>query len=545
MMRKKQVMVFTAMLMSLALAGCGGQTSVDSSQGGSKNGAQSAQNESENAGAGDAGSASENEKTMRVAFFWISADLDPANDYNGWVTSRLGVGETLVRLNDELKIEPCLADEWENVDELTWKFHIREGAMFSNGTPVTAQACQASLERAISMNDRASEYLKVESMEADGQELTIRTSEPNAGLLSNLVEPVFDIVDATQSEDQIKTAPVGTGPYKIANFQSEQSAELVKNENYWDGEPGLDRIEVTQIADSDARAMALQSGEIDLTNTIDQTSTTLFENNPDYQVSSIISPRVNVAYMNHAESSPLHDVELRKAISYAVNREAYAELIGGSPAHGLYSDATPFGNETIWSFPYDKDQAEQILDEAGYRDVDGDGIREMTDGSQMTLHYLQAADHGSADSAILAQAVQSDLKAVGIDMEILSVENLSEYQSQGNFDFYTGNDNSAPTGDPQLWLETMYTGLGVSGKKNLTSFQDDKIDEIVAQMNQTFDQEERYQLASEASEELNETASNLYLTNSYLNMVSSARVKQAVQPVADYYFITKDITIEE
>lgn len=544
-MRKKQVMVFAAMLMSLALAGCGGQTSVDSSQGGSKNGAQSAQNGSENTGTGDAGSASENEKTMRVAFFWISADLDPANDYNGWVTSRLGIGETLVRLNDELKIEPCLADEWENVDELTWRFHIREGAMFSNGTPVTAQACQASLERAISMNDRASEYLKVESMEADGQELTIRTSEPNAGLLSNLVEPVFDIVDATQSEEQIKTAPVCTGPYKIANFQSEQSAELVKNENYWDGEPGLDRIEVTQIADSDARAMALQSGEIDLTNTIDQTSTTLFENNPDYQVSSIISPRVNVAYMNHAESSPLHDVELRKAISYAVNRDAYAELIGGSPAHGLYSDATPFGNETIWSFSYDKDQAEQILDQAGYRDVDGDGIREMTDGSQMTLHYLQAADHGSADSAILAQAVQSDLKAVGIDMEILSVENLSEYQSQGNFDFYTGNDNSAPTGDPQLWLETMYTGLGVSGKKNLTSFQDDKIDEIVAQMNQTFDQEARYQLASEASQELNETASNLYLTNSYLNMVSSARVKQAVQPVADYYFITKDITIEE
>ena len=85
----------------------------------------------------------------------------------------------------------------------------------------------------------------------------------------------------------------------------------------------------------------------------------------------------------------------------------------------------------------------------------------------------------------------------------------------------------------------------MSGKKNLTSFQDDKIDEIVAQMNQTFDQEARYRLASEASQELNETAANLYLTNSYLNMVSSARVKQAVQPVADYYFITKDITVEE
>lgn len=545
MMRKKQVMVFTAMLMSLALAGCGGQTSADGSQNGNQNGAQSVQNGSGNAEAGESASVPDGEKTLRVAFFWISADLDPANDYNGWVTSRLGVGETLVRLSDELKVEACLADEWENVDNLTWKFHIRDGVTFSNGTAVTAQECKASIERAVSMNDRASEYLKIASIEADGQELIIRTTEPNAALLNNLAEPVFDIIDTTQSEEQIKTAPVCTGPYKIAKFQSEQSVELAKNENYWDGKPGLDQIEVTQIADSDARAMALQSGEIDLTNTIDQTSTTLFENNPDYQVSSIISPRVNVAYMNHAETSPLHDLKLRQAISYAVNRDAYAELIGGSPAHGLYSDATPFGNDAIWSFSYDKDQAEQLLDEAGYLDVDGDGIREMPDGSELTLHYLQAADHGSADSAILAQAVQSDLKEAGIQMEILSVENLSEYQSQGNFDFYTGNDNSAPTGDPQIWLETMYTGLGTSGKKNLTSFQDDRIDEIVAQMNQTFDQEERYRLAGEASEELNENAANLYLTNSYLNMVSSAKVKQAVQPVADYYFITKDITVAE
>ena len=107
-MRRKQVIVFTAMLMSLALAGCGGQTSADSSQNGSKNSAQSG---SENVGAGDSESASENEKTMRVAFFWISADLDPANDYNAWVTSRLGVGENS-RCRQAYRLHPvlCKAD---------------------------------------------------------------------------------------------------------------------------------------------------------------------------------------------------------------------------------------------------------------------------------------------------------------------------------------------------------------------------------------------------------------------------------------------------
>ena len=301
---------------------------------------------------------------------------------------------------------------------------------------------------------------------------------------------------------------------------------------------------MVQIPDSDARAMSLQSGEIDITNTIDNTSVTLFTDNPDYKVSSIISPRVNVAYMNHKDTSPLCDLELRRAVSFAVNREAYAGLIGGSPAHGAYSDAVPFGNETIVSFTYDQAQAERILEEAGYVDRDGDGFRENRDGSPMVLRYLQAADHGSADSAVLAAAVQSDLKAVGIHMEILAVENLSDYQSQGNFDFYTANDNSAPTGDPQVWLETMYTGMGTSGKKNLTNYHNDEIDGIVEEMNRTFDAKGRYDLASRASQILNDDAANLFLTNSYLNMVSVSRVKNAVQPVADYYFITKDITVE-
>lgn len=483
-------------------------------------------------------------KHINAAFFWITADLDPAVDYHGWVTSRLGVGESLVKLNDDLQVEGCLADEWENIDSTTWKFHIRDNVTFSNGTPVTAEACKASLERAVSMNDRAAEYLRIASIEAQDQELTVITAEPNAAFLNNIAEPVFNIIDVTQSDEVIQNTPVCTGPYKVDSFVSEQSVELVKNENYWDGEAGLDSISVTQIPDADARTMSIQSGEIDITNTIDNTSLTLFTDSEDYNVSSVISPRVNVAYMNQAESRPLKDIELRKAISCAVNREAYAGLIGGSPAHSAYSDATPFGNETIQAFDYDAERAVKILEDAGYVDADGDGYREKPDGTELVLNYLQAADHGSADSAILATAVQSDLKAAGIHLEILAVENLSEYQAQGNFDFYTGNDNSAPTGDPQVWLETMYTGLGTSGKKNLTSFQNDRIDEIVGEMKVTFDTEARYQLAAEASQVLNDEAANLFLTNSYLNMVSSAKVKNAVQPVADFYFITKDITVE-
>lgn len=523
---KKAAAFLLVLLMCASLAGCGGG-STDSGKNGES-----------------AGEAVSGAKNLNVAFFWISPSLDPAVDYQGWVTSRLGVGEALVKLNDDLKVEGCLADSWENKDETTWEFHIREGVQFSNGTAVTAETVKASLERSITTNDRAAEYLKVASMEADGQTLWIKTTESNAALLNNLCEPVFDIIDTTQNQETINTAPVCTGPYKVASFVSEQEVKLVKNETYWDGEAGLDTITVTQIADADSRAMALQSGEVDLTNTIDTTSVMMFADSTKYHVSSIISPRVNVAYMNQAESSPLSDIELRKAISWAADRDSYAELIGGSAAHSAYSDAAPFGNETIKAYTYDLEQAKKILDDAGYKDVNGDGYREMPDGSELKLCYLQAADHGSSDSAILATALQSDLKKAGIQIEILAVENLSEYQTQGNFDFYTANDNSAPTGDPQVWLETMYTGLGTSGMKNLTSFQNDRIDAIVKEMNQTFEQDARQKLAAEASQILNDEAANLFLTNSYLNMVAKAKVQNVVQPVADFYFITKDLTVQ-
>ena len=132
---------------------------------------------------------------------------------------------------------------------------------------------------------------------------------------------------------------------------------------------------------------------------------------------------------------------------------------------------------------------------------------------------------------------------MGINMNIQAVENLSEVQTTGEFDFYTANDNSAPTGDPQVWLQTMYTSQNTSGKKNLTSYSNAEIDKIVSNMQKTFDTQTRYQLAHDASQILNDTAANLYLTNVELNMVSSTKLKNVKQPVADYYFITKDITL--
>ena len=146
-MKKGKLSKIAAIAMAFAMAcgvlsGCGGSQSAKTADSAANQTTESAVGQTEGA---------ENGKHINVAFFWITSDLDPANNYNGWVLSRLGVGESLVKLNDDLKVEACLADSWENVDETTWKFHIREGVTFSNGKAVDAEAAKASIERAISM----------------------------------------------------------------------------------------------------------------------------------------------------------------------------------------------------------------------------------------------------------------------------------------------------------------------------------------------------------------------------------------------------------
>ena len=490
--------------------------------------------------------AASGDKHINVGYYWLTPNLDYSEDYNGWEVSIMGIGEALVKLNQKLEVEPCLADSWKNVDDTTWEFHIREGVKFSNGKSVDANACKAAIERSLEKNSRADGYLDVDSIIADGQTLTIKTRKPNGALINNIAEPLFDIFDVSEGDDVLATKPSGTGPFIVKDFVPETSMELVKNENYWDGEVGLDSISVTYIADESTRVMAMQSGEIDLTNYIDYQSISTFSDTSKYTVSSVTGPRVNVMYMNNADPSPLKDKNLRVALSYAPDRDAYAEMIGGTAAHGVFSDATPFGNEKLKGYSYDPEKAKQLLDEAGYKDNDGDGFREDLDGKPMTLEYYQSSATG--DSGTLAAAVQSNLKDVGINMNINTVENMADVRDKGEFDLYFYNLNSAPTGDPQVWLETMYTlgsdDLQTDNTSNATKYHSDAMDAVVEKLKTTFDIQQRYNLATEGSQILLDDAADLYLTNNMLTMISSSKLENCIQPVCDFYMITKDIKLK-
>lgn len=452
--------------------------------------------------------------------------------------SRIGAGETLIRINENAELEPALAESWEQTDDNTWVFHIRKDVRFSNGTPVDAEACKNAIQRAYDTNSRAPEYFALESMTADGQDLTIVTSKPCGALTSNLCEPLFTIIDTTQPAETLATAPVCTGPYVITAFTPEASVELSKNADYWDGEGGLDTISVVQVADSDSRVLAMQSGEADLTTTIDNSNLALFTDTSKYTISEVLGPRCNVIYMNN-KTGFCSDIVIRKALSTAIDRQTYAGLISGETATGLYSSALACGTG-VTGYTYDTAAANKLLDDAGYLDTNGDGIREKG-GQPITLKYYLAADHGSSDSGIIAQSVQADAAKVGIRIELVQAENLSDIKKSGSFDLVSANDSTAPTADPEVFLVNHYL-TGAAG--NYGGYSNAKVDESVAALATIFEPGARQDAARAINQLIVDDAANLYISYIKGNTVSAAKVENAVQFPIDYYIITKDITIK-
>ena len=477
-------------------------------------------------------------KTLNAAMFWISTSLDPANNYDGWVLSRIGVGETLFKLNENYEVENGLVKDYEQVDDTTWKMTLRDDVTFSNGKKVTGDDIKACLERAFEKNTRATDYFILDHVEANGQECTIHLQQPSGAIINNLCEPLFTIYDASQSEESIASNPICTGPFVVDEFVAEKTIDISRNESYYDGKAKLDHVHFIQVADSDSRVFALQSGEVDLANTIDYSSLELFRDNDDFQVLEVLGPRTNVVYMNN-ESTFLSDINIRKALSYSVDRENIVKLVGGEVAKGLYSAALPYSDVSN-AYVFDLEKANQILDEAGYVDTNQDGIREK-DGQNIVLNYYESADHGSADANIIAQSLQSETTKIGIQVQINQVENVNDIKAAGTFDLISANDSTAPTGDPEVFLQARY----VTGSVNNTGrYTNAEVDALIKQLSSTFDMKERQNLAIQTSEMILDDAANIYVSYVPLNTVTTSKVKGAICHPVDYYMITKDIDIQ-
>ena len=359
------------------------------------------------------------------------ADINPQNTYAGWACIRYGVGETLFRYSDTMEIEPWIAKEYENIDELTWKITLNDGVVFSNGRACDGEAVKESLEALVANHERAAGDLCIDTIEADGNTVTIKTTEPKPALINYLSDPYGCIIDmqAGISDDGIV---IGTGPYVATELVTDDHVNLVKNENYWNGDVNVDEITVRTISDGDTLAMALQAGEINAAYGMAYASYPLFEND-DFTFTSTATSRAFYAWMNF-ESPVTSDPAVRKAIAMGIDKDSFVSVLlngYGYPAVGVFPDTFSFGGQNLTTESYDPDGAKKVLEEAGWVDSDGDGIREK-DGQKLEIRWLTYPSR--QELPLLAESAQATLKEIGMDVQINCT-----------------SDNNTIRKDPALW----------------------------------------------------------------------------------------------
>ena len=514
---KKGAALAAAALMTVAFAGCGG---------------------------GDKSASKGPNDTLTVGITNFADSLEPTDNYFGWQVMRYGVGECLVHFDSKMNAEPWIAESWKvSDDKMSWTFKIKD-IKFSNGTPVTGEAVKKSIERTFAKAPRAKAMFELDHITADGQNVTIYTKKPIATLPGILGDPLFIIVDVDSDGkvDFAKQGPIGTGPYMVKSF-SKAKCELDANPNYYAAVP-FKHLVINTIDDPNTRAMALQKGEIDIAVNVAAGDLALFQDKNKFNISSISSIRAVLARMYVKEGKPLADKRVRQALLRSLDRETYAKVllkdtfIAGGPMLPPSLDYDFDGLMKAYPDKYNVESAKKLLEEAGWKDSDGDGIREK-DGQKLEIRWLTYPSR--QELPLLAESAQATLKEIGMDVQInCTSDNNTIRKDPALWDVYASAMVTAPTGDPEYFFTSCTLDESAS---NNGHYHSDKLEDLEKQMKQEFDADKRSDLAIQMQQTILDD--NAYVFCSYLrmSMIMQSNVTGLTAHPCDYYELTADLDI--
>jgi peptide/nickel transport system substrate-binding protein len=438
--------------------------------------------------------------------------------------------ETLVFRDRDSALKPSLASSWDvSADGTKWTFKLRGGVKFHDGSPLDASTVKLNVERWIDPKSVSAQRFTFQRMIAsarvvDDATVEITTKGAQSALLAQISGFGAALVSSRQiqadpgaTSKTINARPIGTGPYRVESFVPNESFVLVRNPDYWGDAPWLDKIQTTRVQEPSARTAALLTGQSDLSISVESS-----------QIQALQSGGAKVEQFPTAFQSwmvinlkrpPLDNRDVRLALNHAIDQQALKQLVGGlaAPFNGpvnpiIYKPATVAG------LPFDADRARALLSGAGH--------------SALTLKYTY--DASSADTDRIAQALQEQLRRVGITLTLDRVDFATTVARRASGDFeLCDNGFGNASGDP---VPTLLATLHSLGTANYGKYVNEAIDKQI----------------NDASAELNAQKRNaaldeiwrLYLSNpAWANMTGGVaayalgkRVQNLyVTPVQDLY----------
>lgn len=362
--------------------------------------------------------------------------LDPATA--GGVFSRLEVTETLVEADDSGALQPGLATAWSaSPDGLAWTFELREGAMFHDGTPVTAEAVATSVEVAATKEGTPLTSVPLVGVrpgtpgdgaggtDATGGTVVVELERPFEPLPAVLAHTSTQVLaPVSYGEGGAVEQVVGSGPYQV-DVVEQPSRVTASLSPHWDGAaPEVQRVEYQAVGRAESRALMAESGQADVTFGMDPTSLERLQGAPGLTIVSETLPRTIQLTLN-ADDPALADVRVRQALSLALDREAMATALLRDPEMAATQLFPPtvadWHDEDVEPLRHDQDAARDLLADAGWTEG-ADGVLER-DGRPLRLQLRTFPDR--PELPVLATAIQAAWAEVGVDLDV-AVGNSSE-----------------------------------------------------------------------------------------------------------------------
>jgi peptide/nickel transport system substrate-binding protein len=419
--------------------------------------------------------------------------------------------------------ETGLAQSWEtSADGKTWVFHLRSGVQWQDGEPLTARDVAFTFNYIIKNEMSNAVYLRGvdKAVAVDDTTLKVVCSRPKANMLLTQVyiyvlpEHIWSKIDPKAAANTYRNSPpiVGSGPFQMVEFKKDDYVKMVRNVLYWGPKPAVDDLIFQFYTNTDTMVQDLKSGAVDGAQVIPPAQFKTLESDP--AIKAIAYPLYNWEYIDvNCYDSPdsmgnpvLRDVRFRRAMAWAVDRQKCADLGWGGradPGYGIYPKQgwpasfdpyyQPTTEETIG---FDLEKAKQMMDEAGYRDANGDGIRDYK-GKPIKLR-LWTRDI-SPESQIQGKLIAGWLRQIGLQIELTVVDEGALGDSLWN---YKG-DTYAPDYDLALWDFMGYIDPGDSAacfttdqieNYNEMNWSNAEYDKLCAQQYEEMDPQKRIEI---------------------------------------------------
>ncbi|MDQ0273653.1 glutathione ABC transporter substrate-binding protein [Cytobacillus purgationiresistens] len=435
--------------------------------------------------------------------------LDPHGQND--TASNTATSQILERLTDYAEdgtVVPLLATEFDNIDDTTWEFKLREDVKFHDGSDFNAEAVKMSLDRILDPKLASPKAVILnmisEVVVIDDYTVHIKTEEPFAPMPAHLAHNAGSIIAPSAIEEEnnggtkIDENPIGTGPFKFKEWNRGAEIKFDKNEDYWGEVPSFDSISIKVVPEQSTRVAMLETGEANIM-LVGASDVERVEAMDKIEIDRVRGTRMDYVSFN-LNKPPYDDVKVRQAIAMAIDKEDVVKGIldgQGIPAVGPLAPNVIGNSQDLEPLPYDVDAAKELLAEAGH-----------PDGFKTTIYV----NEGSKERADIAELVQAQLAPIGIEVEIEVIEwaTFLEKTGAGEHELFVLGWTTV-TGDADYGLYALFHSSQHGDPGNRSFYNNPKADELLDKGRTSTDQDERNAAYAELSEILVEEAPMVYL----------------------------------